>query len=247
MGPALEAIWKKNYSVYGERKLTKAAKRHCLEVGRDEVARLMRQQGIRGASRAKRRFTTHADATHPRAPDLVQRNFSASCPDALWVADFTYCSTWSGVVYVAFIIDIFSRRLVGWRASRSMSATLVVDALKMAAWTMRYADLEELMCHTDAGSQPNAQRCANSYREITCNSVLNAKHEDHNRWRYSVSTDTYVVFLRHSADFFHHRSSVVHTPSPNEAGPGILKTEVKIIRLPNYFAIECLHHELCQD
>ena len=83
LGPAFEAIWKKNYSVYGKRKLTKAAKRHCLEVGRDQVARLMRQQGIRGASRAKRRFTTHADATYPRSPDLVQRNFSASCPNAL--------------------------------------------------------------------------------------------------------------------------------------------------------------------
>ena len=112
----------------------------------------MKRQGIRGASRAKKRFTTHADASHLRAPDLVNREFVASRPDQLWVADFTYCSTWSGVVYVAFIIDVFSRRLVGWKVSRSMTASLVVDALNMAAWT-RATKLDGLICHTDAGSQ----------------------------------------------------------------------------------------------
>ncbi len=152
MGPALEAIWVKNYSVYGKRKLTKAAKRRDLNVGRDQVARLMKLQGIRGASRAKRRFTTHKDVSHLRAPDLVQRKFTASRPNQLWVADFTYCSTWSGVIYVAFIIDVFSRRLVGWKASRSMTAPLVIDALNMAAWT-RHTSLDGLICHTDAGSQ----------------------------------------------------------------------------------------------
>lgn len=152
LGPQLAAIWKKNYSVYGRRKLTKAAKRRDLDLGRDQVERLMKQQGIRGASRAKKRFTTHADASHLRAPDLVSRAFVATRPDQLWVADYTYCSTWSGVVYVAFIIDVFSRRLVGWKASKSMTAPLVVDALNMAAWT-RHTSLNGLICHTDAGSQ----------------------------------------------------------------------------------------------
>ena len=152
LGAVLKDLWKKNYSVYGRRKLTKAAKRRDIDVGRDQVARLMRRQGIRGASRSKRRFTTHADATHLRAPDLVNRAFVATRPDQLWVADFTYCSTWSGVVYAAFIIDVFSRRLVGWKASRSMTASLVVDALNMAAWTRR-TSLDGLICHTDAGSQ----------------------------------------------------------------------------------------------
>jgi putative transposase len=151
LGPQLEVIFKKNYSVYGKRKLVKAAKRQGLDCGRDQVARLMKRQGIRGASRAKKRFTTHAGAVHLRAPDLVNREFSATRPDQLWVADFTYCSTWSGVIYVAFIIDVFSRRLVGWKASRSMTAELVVDALNMAAWTRRHTTLENLICHTDAG------------------------------------------------------------------------------------------------
>jgi putative transposase len=153
VGPALEALWKKNYSVYGRRKLAKAAHRAGIDAGWDQVARLMAAHGIRGASRAKKRFTTRADPGAVRAPDLVNRNFSASRPDALWVADFTYCSTWSGIVYVAFIVDVFSRRLVGWKAARSMTTSLVLDALNMAAWTRRHESLQELICHTDAGSQ----------------------------------------------------------------------------------------------
>ena len=149
----LVALFVHNYSVYGRRKLTKAARRAGYDVGRDQVARLMAQAGIRGATRAKTRFTTKADPSAPRAPDLVKRNFSASRPDELWVADFTYCSTWSGIVYVAFVIDVYSRRLVGWKAARSMTANLVVDALDMAAWTRRNTSLEGLVCHTDAGSQ----------------------------------------------------------------------------------------------
>jgi putative transposase len=113
----------------------------------------MALQGIRGATRAKKRFTTKADPAAVRAPDLVNRDFTANRPDALWVADFTYCSTWSGIVYVAFIIDVYSRRLVGWKAARSMTATLVVDALNMAAWSRRHTTFDGLVCHTDAGSQ----------------------------------------------------------------------------------------------
>jgi len=146
-------LWVHNYSVYGRRKLWKAAHRAGIDIGRDQVARLMKSLGIKGATRAKNRFTTKADPAHLRAPDLVKRNFSASRPDELWVADFTYASTWSGIVYVAFIIDVFSRRLVGWKASRSMTAPLVIDALNMAAWTRRNTTLEGLVCHTDAGSQ----------------------------------------------------------------------------------------------
>jgi putative transposase len=98
----------------------------------------------------------------------VNRNFTASRPDQLWVADFTYCSTWSGVVYVAFITDVLSRRIVGWKASRTMTATLVVDALNMAAWTRRHRSIEQLTCHTDRGSQFRA----NSYVRTLKNNGL---------------------------------------------------------------------------
>ena len=153
LGPKIEALWENNYSVYGRRKLAKAARRAGLDVGRDQVARLMRIHGLRGATRAKKRFSTHADPTAVRAPDLVKRNFTAAGPNELWVADFTYCSTWSGIVYVAFVIDVYSRRIVGWKAARTMGAPLVVDALNLAAWTRRGVDLDGLICHNDAGSQ----------------------------------------------------------------------------------------------
>jgi transposase InsO family protein len=151
--PLLLALWVRNYSVYGRRKLTKAARKAGLDVGRDQVARLMRELGIRGASRARKRFTTRSDPGHVRAPDLVGRDFTATRPNEKWVADFTYCSTWSGVVYVAFVVDVFSRRIVGWKAARTMHASLVIDALNMAAWTRRGVDIDGVVCHSDAGSQ----------------------------------------------------------------------------------------------
>jgi putative transposase len=153
LAPQLRALWERNYSVYGRRKLTKAARRADIDVGRDQVARLMRDMGIRGASRSKKRFTTKADPAAVRAPDLVKRDFTATAPDRKWVADFTYCSTWSGIVYVAFVVDVFSRRIVGWKAARTITAPLVIDALNMAAWTRRNSDLAGVICHSDAGSQ----------------------------------------------------------------------------------------------
>jgi putative transposase len=153
LGPKIEALWEKNYSVYGRRKLATATRKAGLGIGRDQIARLMRAQGIRDASREKKRFTTHADPAAVRAPDLVKRNLTAAGPDQLWVADLTYCSTWSGIVYVAFVVDVFSRRIVGWKAARTRHANLVVDALNMAAWTRRGTDLDGLICHHDAGSQ----------------------------------------------------------------------------------------------
>jgi putative transposase len=98
--PILVAIWTRNYSVYGRRKLTKAVRKAGHDVGRDQVARLMRAAGIRGASRAKKRFTTRQDPAGRRAPDLMDRDFTATGPNQKWVCDFTYCSTWSGVIYV---------------------------------------------------------------------------------------------------------------------------------------------------
>jgi putative transposase len=149
----LVATWRANYSVYGARKLWKELRRQGEDVGRDQVARLMRALGIAGATRRRRVRTTRPDATASRAPDLVNRRFQADRPNALWVADFTYVATWAGVVYVAFVVDVCSRRIVGWRAATSMRAQLVLDALNMAAWSRRAMRLDGLICHSDAGSQ----------------------------------------------------------------------------------------------
>ncbi len=197
LGPQLEAIWKKNYSVYGKRKLVKAALRAGLEIGRDQVARLMKRQGIRGASRAKKRFTTHADATHLRAPDLVKRDFTATRPDQLWVADFTYCSTWSGVVYVAFIIDVFSRRLVGWKASRSMTASLVVDALNIC---------------------PEARKQLNDRVNVGANHLLKLRTIKGNNWHLDTSTQ-HAWRIAQPSDVTHIELSNVGQPHFEHSNP----------------------------
>ena len=115
MMPVLWALWKANYSVYGARKLWIAARNAGHEIGRDQVARLMRELGIWGVKRSRRVRTTRRDDTAVRSPDLVNREFVAEAPNQLWVTDLTYVATWSGVAYVCFIVDAFSRRIVGWR------------------------------------------------------------------------------------------------------------------------------------
>ena len=112
--PILLALWQANYSVYGAHKLWKAARRAGHDIGRDQVGRLMRELGIRGVKRGRRVITTRRDDTAPRSPDLVQRNFTATRPNQLWVTDLTYVPTWSGVAYTCFIVDAFSRMIVGW-------------------------------------------------------------------------------------------------------------------------------------
>jgi putative transposase len=150
----IEQVHERNYGAYGYRKTWLALKRAGHEVGRDHVKRLMRAHGIQGAKRRGRpwRTTTPDPAAH-RPPDLVARDFSASRPDALWVADFTYLRCWEGVVFFSFVLDAFSRRVVGWQFSTRMRTDLVLDALRMAL-TRRQAGADvELIHHSDAGSQ----------------------------------------------------------------------------------------------
>jgi putative transposase len=127
------------------------------DVARCTVERLMRELGITGAQRAKKPpRTTVPNTAAARPADLVDRDFTATRPNQLWCADFSYVSTWEGMVYVAFVFDVFSRRILGWRAATSMTTDLVLDTLDMALWTRRkdgHADLCGLVHHTDAGSQ----------------------------------------------------------------------------------------------
>jgi putative transposase len=145
-----------NYGVFGARKVWLVLNREGIEVARCTVERLMRELGLRGAVRGKRRRTTISDTHAARPADLVQRRFTAAEPNRLWVADFTYVATWSGTVYVAFVIDVYSRRILGWRAATTMATPLVLDALEQAIWTRGrtgVTDLSGLVHHTDAGSQ----------------------------------------------------------------------------------------------
>jgi putative transposase len=153
---AITRVWQDNYGVYGARKVWLALNREGIPVARCTVERLMAGLGLAGARRGKRIRTTRADAAAARPADLVRRRFSPPGPDRLWVADFTYVPTWAGTVYVAFVIDAYSRRILGWRAATSMRTSLVLDALEHALWTRQRegrGGLAGLVHHTDAGSQ----------------------------------------------------------------------------------------------
>lgn len=140
----------------GSRKMWIRLRGQGHDVARCTVERIMREQGWEGARYGSKHTTTISDQTHPRYPDRVDRNFHAPAPNRLWVADFTYVATWSGFVYVAFVIDAFSRRIVGWRAATSMTTALVLDALEHALFTRAQEgqrDLRGLIAHNDAGVQ----------------------------------------------------------------------------------------------
>jgi putative transposase len=165
MMPILLALWMANYRVYGAHKLWKAARRAGHEIGRDQVARLMRQLDIRGVKKGKRVITTRRDDEAARPPDLVNRRFVADAPNQLWTMDLTYVATWSGVAYVCFITDAFSRMIVGWRVAANMRTEMVLDALEMARWS-RGTRLEGLVAHTDAGSQFTSVRYGERLAEL---------------------------------------------------------------------------------
>ncbi len=146
----------KTKGLYGARKVWLALRREGIVAARCTVERLMRQHGLEGVRRGRKRRTTIPDGQTERPLDLVDRRFSAEAPNRLWVADFTYVMTWSGVVYVAFVIDAYSRRIVGWKADTTMKTSLVLDTLEMALWSRRRDGLPVaagLVHHHDAGSQ----------------------------------------------------------------------------------------------
>jgi putative transposase len=148
----IRRVHAEHLGVYGARKLWRQLHREGIVVARCTVERLMGELGLEGVRRGKPQRTTTPDAAAARPADLVERNFSAQRPNQLWVADLTYVATWSGFVYVALVIDAFSRYLVGWQAARSLRTELVLDALEMAIWR-RQAQLEGLVHHSDRGSQ----------------------------------------------------------------------------------------------
>jgi putative transposase len=165
--PVLLTLWVANRKVYGAHKLWKAARRAGHDIGRDQVARLMRELGICGVSRLRKKvFTTRQDPDASRAPDLVNRLFKAERPDALWVTDLTYVPTRSGMAYVCFIVDAFSRRIVGWRVASNMRTDMVLDALEMARASRGARRLVGLVTHSDAGSQFTSVRFTERLEEI---------------------------------------------------------------------------------
>ena len=149
--PEVRRVYAENFGVYGVRKVWKQMRREGHPVARCTVARLMRDEGLRGVVRGRRFKTTIPDEPADRLRDLVERRFVADRPNQLWVADLTYVATWAGFVYVAFVIDVYSRRIVGWRVSKSLRSDLALDALEQALHARD--DLAGLIHHSDRGVQ----------------------------------------------------------------------------------------------
>ena len=219
--PEITRVYESNYRVYGRHKIWRQLQREGTPVGRDQVARLMGELGIAGVVRGKVTRTTASDPRAERAPDLVERRFVAERPNRLWVADFTYAATWAHTVYAAFVIDVFSRRIVGWRADTSMRTDLVLDALEMAIWA-RDEIAEGLVCHSDAGSQyvairyterleeigaaPSIGSVGDSYDNALAESAIGLfkteLHRRHGPWR---NLDHLELAILEWVDWFNHR------------------------------------------
>ena len=149
----IRRVWEENFRVYGVRKVWRQLLREGVQVARCTVERLMRQMGLRGVVRGKPVRTTVADPARPCPLDRVNRQFRADRPDALWVSDFTHVSTWQGVAYVAFVIDVFARRIVGWKVAATAHTDFVLDALEQALHARRSPTGRSLIHHSDRGSQ----------------------------------------------------------------------------------------------
>jgi len=155
--PEIERVFEENLSVYGVRKVWHQMRREGFDIARCTVARLMKDIGIEGVIRGKKPKMTLQDKALPCPLDRVNRQFHASAPNVLWVSDFTYVATWQGFVYVAFVIDVYARRIVGWRASRTAHAGFVLDALEQAIHQRRPAQ-DQLVHHSDSHRMTTSSR-----------------------------------------------------------------------------------------
>ena len=156
--PEIRRVWEENFRVYGVRKVWRQLRREGFDIARCTVERLMRMLGLQGAIRGRARRTTIPDPALPCPLDRVNRQFRAPAPNRLWVSDFTYVSTWQGFAYVAFVIDTFADRIVGWRVSKSRQTQFVLDALEQALHERRPSHDSKLVAHSDRGSQYLALR-----------------------------------------------------------------------------------------
>jgi len=149
----IQRVWDEQCQVYGPRKVWRQLRREGYQVARCTIARLMRAMGLAGVVRGRAWTTTTQASTGPQPADLVDRHFTATRPNQLWVSDFTYVATWSGFVYVAFVVDVFARRIVGWRVSASLRTDFVLDALEQALHARHQDALTGLIDHSDRGTQ----------------------------------------------------------------------------------------------
>ena len=175
----IQRVFEDNYGVYGARKVWRQLEREGVEVARCTVERLMRQMGLAGRTRGRRRTTTVPAPVDDRPDDLVERAFHASAPNQLWVADITYVATWSGFAYVAFVTDVFSRMIVGWRVATTLRADLALDALEMAIWARKEEEYPGLVHHSDRGVQYLSIRYTERLAEVGAASSVGSRGDSY--------------------------------------------------------------------
>jgi putative transposase len=196
----IERVHRENFGVYGIEKVWRQLNRESVQVGRDRVARLMDDLDLEGVVRGKRkRITTLTTETDTRPADLVKRDFTADVPNAKWVADLTYVSTWSGFAYVAFVIDVFSRFIVGWRVLNSLRTDLALDALVMAIWTRRRHDLTGLIHHSDRGVQYLSIRYSERLAEVGAISSVGSRGDSYDNALAEAVNGLYKAELIHKS------------------------------------------------
>ena len=195
--PHIERIWQANFQVYGADMVWKQMNREGIPVARCTVERLMRHLGLQGARRGKTVRTTVADRSAPCPLDRVNRQFTAERPNQLWVSDFTYVSTWQGWLYVAFIVDVFARRIVGWRVSRTMTTDFVLDALEQALYARQPEDSDGLVHHSDRGSQYVSIRYTERLAEMGIEPSVGSKGDSYDNALAETINGLYKAELIH--------------------------------------------------
>ena len=216
--PEIARVFAENFAVYGVRKVWRQMMREGFSIARCTVDRLMREMGLHGVIRGKPVRTTISDKAAPCPLDHVNRKFHAPAPNRLWVSDFTYVATWGGFVYVAFVIDTYARRIVGWRASRTVHASFVLDALEQALHDRRPAHRGGLVHHSDRGSQGGIQAVV-ATRSLSADIL--------NRIQASDLIHSHVRrFKLQARIFFCSRSSVSNRPPLGRARGTIMRTTV---------------------
>ncbi len=205
--PQIQRIWQANLQVYGADKVWRQLKREGIQVARCTVERLMKRLGLEGVRRGKIVRTTVSDKALPCPLDRVNRQFKADRPNQLWVSDFTYVSTWQGWLYVAFVIDVFARCIVGWRVSSSMHTDFVLDALEQALYA-RQPELGALIHHSDKGSQYVSIRYTERLAEAGIEPSVGSKGDSYDNALAETINGLYKTELIHKQGPWKNRESV---------------------------------------
>jgi putative transposase len=223
----IRRVWTSNYSCYGPRRVYKKLRKEGYAIARCTVTRVMTDIGLRGVQRGRKQFTTIPDDTAARPADLVERHFVAERPNQLWLADITYVSTWQGWLYVAFILDVHSRMIVGWQLANHLRTDLVLDALEMALWR-RDLSYGDLIHHSDRGSQYLSLRYSDRLAEVNVSASVGSRGDSYDNAMIESLNGTF-------------KAELIKLHGPWRTGDA---TEIAIIEWIDWYNAVRLHREI---